>query len=122
MGTRAQVIIEYDADEYDVLSTNAHIPPDRDAPPALDTALQIAQTTVQNKPVNIKPLWNDGSAADPASLGVVVLLANWTGQDGQDYASAAAAQLDYLLNNAPRTPEGAISHREEKTQLVRYSL
>jgi len=44
------------------------------------------------------------AAADPASIGPVVLLANWTQppDSGQTYVDAAAAQLDYLLNTAPR--------------------
>lgn len=63
---------------------------------------------------------NEGSAADPASLGTVVLLANWTGQghsDGLDYAGAATDQLDYLFEDVPKTHDGAISHRTEQVQL-----
>jgi phage tail protein X len=62
---------------------------------------------------------SDGSAADPASIGVSVLLANWTGKDsGQvDYAGAAADQLNFLLYKAPQTSDGAISHRVEQVQL-----
>ena len=53
-------------------------------------------------------------------IGVAVLLANWTGQgssDGLDYAGAAQAQLDYLLEKVPRSSDGAISHRVENVQL-----
>lgn len=119
MGTRAQVIIEYDADPYDVLSTAASVPPDTTDISSLGTPLQIASSVVKAKPANQEPLVNDGSAADPASLGVVVLIANWTGQHDADYSGAAASQLDYLLNKAPRTSQGAISHRADKVQLVR---
>ena len=59
----------------------------------------------------------DGSAADPASIGVAVLLANWTKQGGQDYAGAATDQLDYLYQKVPRSNEGAISHRTADVQL-----
>ena len=59
----------------------------------------------------------DGSAADPASIGVSVLLANWTGQGGLDYAGAAKDQLDFLLLSVPRTSDGAISHRVSQVQL-----
>jgi len=117
-GTRAQVLIEYNSDAYDVLSTSSSIPPDAVAPDSLDTPLLIARTTVQNKPAGILPLTNDGSAGDPASLGVIVLIANWTGQRDADYGTAAAQQLEYLLNKAPRTSTGAISHRNDKIQLV----
>ncbi|KAH9979414.1 hypothetical protein BGW80DRAFT_1472334 [Lactifluus volemus] len=47
----------------------------------------------------------DGSAGDPASVGIAVLLANWTQQqqDNEDYARAATAQVDYLLG--PKVPK-----------------
>jgi rhamnogalacturonyl hydrolase YesR len=62
----------------------------------------------------------DGAAGDPASLGVAVLLANWTGQgagDGLDFGQAATSQLEYTLNVVPRTSDGAISHRVAQVQL-----
>ena len=62
----------------------------------------------------------DLSAADPASNGMVVLLANWTGQtnnDGLNYAGAAQDQLNYLYENVSKTPDGAISHRVDQLQL-----
>ncbi|CCO33654.1 hypothetical protein BN14_07739 [Rhizoctonia solani AG-1 IB] len=59
----------------------------------------------------------DGSAADPASNGVGVLIANWTGASGANYAQAAADQLTYLLTVTPRAPNGAISHRADEAQL-----
>ena len=61
----------------------------------------------------------DGSAADPASIGMCVLLANWTKQDaGQiDYAGAVKDQLDYLFQDVPMTSDGAISHRVSQVQL-----
>ncbi|OBZ73000.1 hypothetical protein A0H81_07148 [Grifola frondosa] len=36
---------------------------------------------------------------------------------GQDYAGAARDQLNYLLQDVPRTTDGAISHRVEQVQL-----
>ena len=52
-------------------------------------------------------------------LGVAVLLANWTRTNLSDtrLADAAKDQLDYLLNVAPQTPDGAISHRADQVQL-----
>lgn len=63
------------------------------------------------------PLMPDGSAADPASLGVCVLIANWTKAGDLDYAGAAKSQIDYLFTKVPRTSDGAISHRESQLQL-----
>lgn len=116
-GTRAQVLIEYDAPKYNVLSTKCEFPPPAVTDNSLSTPFQIAQSAVASKPANSLTLVEDGSAADPASLGPVVLLANWTGQAGADYRAAAEDQLDFLLNHAPRTSDGAISHRNDKVQL-----
>jgi len=78
--------------------------------------------------VGPQPLMSDGSAADPASIGMSVLLAYWTeqatgnengggGSGGVDYAGAAKDQLDFLLGNVRRTPDGALSHRVSELQL-----
>ncbi|KAG2013357.1 glycosyl hydrolase family 88 [Coprinopsis cinerea AmutBmut pab1-1] len=80
----------------------------------------IVNETLDRKPANSRPLFaNQGSSADPASLGTAVLLANWTRWNSDDsrYGSAAYHQLDYLLKDAPRTREGAISHRADEVQL-----
>ncbi len=68
--------------------------------------------------------WANQHTRDPASLGVSVLLANWTGQTGENYSIAAKNELNYLLNTAPKTSDGAISHRSENVQLwcVQLSL
>jgi len=52
-------------------------------------------------------------------IGPAVLVANWTRNDTSDnrFAFAAGSQLGYLLNNASRTSDGAISHRSEQVQL-----
>lgn len=75
------------------------------------------RSTSNSNAKGAQPLMQDGSAADPASIGVAVLLANWTGQSGQDYAGAAKDQLDYLLQDVPKTSDGAISHRVSEVQL-----
>jgi hypothetical protein len=52
-------------------------------------------------------------------LGSAVLLRNWTRVDLSDtrFSFAAGEQLGYLLNQAPRSPSGAISHREDEVAL-----
>ena len=116
IGTRAQVLIEYIAPEFSVMSTNCSFPLPTTAP-NLGIPLQIAQSVVAQKPKDILPLFDDGSAGDPASAGPVVLIANWTGLRDLDCAGAAEQQLDYLLNHAPRYQNGAISHRNDGIQL-----
>ncbi|KAK0501901.1 Six-hairpin glycosidase-like protein [Armillaria luteobubalina] len=96
LGTRQQTLLETEATVYSVFS-------DQSLPPTVD-----------------QPLMSDGSAADPASNGVAVLIAGWTGQgnsDGLNYTGAAKDQLDFLLNNVSRSSDGAISHRVSQTQL-----
>lgn len=125
LGTRSQALLELNANIFSVLSPQP-LPPSSTIPTNLteqmSTILGIAKSVMSNRTASNspQPLMNEGSAADPASLGTVVLLANWTGQgrsDGLDYAGAATDQLDYLLEDVPKTHDGAISHRTEQVQL-----
>ncbi|KAH8105379.1 Six-hairpin glycosidase-like protein [Cristinia sonorae] len=126
LGTMAQALIEYDTPSYSVTNGSAVPPPQSNPPTSLDEVFGVTKTVVAGRAksngdlTGAQPLIQDGSAADPASLGVAVLLANWTGRgavDGVDYAQAAEDQLSYLLNQVPRTSDGAISHRVSEVQL-----
>lgn len=128
LGTRSQAILELNATIYSVFSKTSLPPPasvQQNLVDPLSPFFAIARSTVQgraksnNYTVGPQPLIQDGSAADPASIGVSVLLANWTGQDGGqiDYGGAAKDQLDFLLQKVPRTSDGAISHRVSMVQL-----
>ena len=59
------------------------------------------------------------SSGGGTGIGTAVLLANWTCTFQADtrYSTAAAQQLDYLLNVAPRSDTGAISQRVDQVQL-----
>ena len=122
-GTRSEVILEYNASSYSVFSSS-ELPPPQQIPPNLSGALgdvfSTAQAIVANRSIsngNItgpRPFMQDSSAGDPVSIGVAVLLANWTGQsapDGLDYSGAARDQLAFLFQKVPKTGDGAISHR-----------
>ncbi|KDR72687.1 hypothetical protein GALMADRAFT_252889 [Galerina marginata CBS 339.88] len=50
----------------------------------------------------------DGAVGDPASLGVSAVL---LGKTDASFAAAAKAEALYVLNQAPKWPNGAISHR-----------
>ncbi|KAF8556640.1 hypothetical protein OG21DRAFT_1554694 [Imleria badia] len=128
-GTRSEVLLEYNASSYSVLSSSA-VPPPKQIPPDLASGLSdvfaIAHMIVANRSIsngNVtgpQPLIQDTSSGDPASIGVAVLLANWTGQgasDGLDYSGAAQDQLEFLFQNVSKTPDGAISHRMDQVQL-----
>ncbi|KAF8157098.1 hypothetical protein B0H34DRAFT_859672 [Crassisporium funariophilum] len=56
----------------------------------------------------------DGAVGDPASLGVSAVL---LGMSSKDYASAAKEEVDYILGEAPRWWNGAISHRVQYAEL-----
>ncbi|KAF8577519.1 hypothetical protein K439DRAFT_1396617 [Ramaria rubella] len=132
IGTRAQALLELNSPFYSVFS-NTTLPPPTSVPVSsalpvnLTDVISIARTTVSllNNTGMPQPLIaNDGSAGDPASIGVAVLLANWTNAaepntDGTtpDYAEAATSQLEFLLTSVPRTSDGAISHRLSEVQL-----
>ncbi|KAI0067410.1 hypothetical protein BV25DRAFT_1819734 [Artomyces pyxidatus] len=129
LGTRAQALLELDAPSFSVLTSGAPVPPptslNSSATASLSDVFSIAQKVVSGLS-NIssssgvgQPLVNgDGSAGDPASIGVAVLLANWTGVGGDDYAGAAQDQIEYLFGSSvPKTPDGAISHRVSQVQL-----
>ena len=128
LGTRSQAILELNATAYSVFSSNP-LPPPSTIPSDLTTPLApffaiarsvvLNRTVANNNTVGPQPLIPDGSAADPASIGMCVLLANWTNQDaGQiDYAGAATDQLNFLFQDVPKTVDGAISHRVSQVQL-----
>ncbi|KAG9084711.1 hypothetical protein FRC06_003934 [Ceratobasidium sp. 370] len=100
----------------------------------LKDVISISNDIVSNRPDGSLALMKDGSAADPASNGVAVLVANWTGTQtiyvkaamltlirdpfqGPDFSSAASDQLTWLLKHVPRSNKGAISHRNNAVQL-----
>ncbi|KAF8897210.1 Six-hairpin glycosidase-like protein [Infundibulicybe gibba] len=121
LGTAAEALTEYSWPSLSVFSPSAFPPPTRlNATLNASDVLSIAQRVVSSKKDNSLPLISDqGSAADPASIGPAVLLANWTRTDPLDkkYTDAAGSQLGYLLSVAPRSKEGAISHRVDQVQL-----
>ncbi|KAI0319362.1 Six-hairpin glycosidase [Amylostereum chailletii] len=120
VGTLAEALLELEHPVYAIFGNNS-------VPPVLPTnrlnvseptdVLRIANTTVSEKPSSSRVLIaGDGAVGDPASIGPAVLFANWTLSEPA-YASAATEQLEYILNDAPRAPSGAISHRADEVQL-----
>ncbi|GJE84408.1 six-hairpin glycosidase [Phanerochaete sordida] len=122
LGTAAEALTELLAPSLSVFRSAAFPPPTSVTPADGNTTamMNIAVTTVKQKPMNSMTLIDgDGAVGDPASLGVAVLLANWTRSDpaDQSFAQAARSQLAYLTTVAPRTSDGAISHRASEVQL-----
>ncbi|KAJ7283414.1 hypothetical protein C8J57DRAFT_1447551 [Mycena rebaudengoi] len=56
----------------------------------------------------------EGAVGDPASLGVSAVL---LGKTDASYFNAFADEVDYIINSAPRFPNGAISHRVTVAEL-----
>lgn len=134
LGTRAETLTELNTPSLSVLTPGASLPPPTSLNTTLNSSLStvfsIARSVVSNRSFSNKnatgaqPLISDSAAGDPASMGVAVLLANWTGLgssggDGEevDYAGAATDQLNYLFEVVPKTSDGAISHRVAQVQL-----
>ncbi|KAG8899305.1 hypothetical protein FRC01_010592 [Tulasnella sp. 417] len=123
LGTLAEAFLELDWPHLSVFGENG-VPPPRDGtgPNNLTTVLQLANYALAIRPEGIVTLFADGAVGDPPSLGVAVLLANWTkashpGMARNNYDTPLRQQMDYVINEAPRTDDGAISHRSERVQL-----
>ncbi|KAI0299736.1 Six-hairpin glycosidase [Multifurca ochricompacta] len=120
IGTLAEALTEYEWPTLGVFACGSIPPPGKLREGQAADVLSIAEKVVAEKTAGSLPLINgDGAVGDPASIGVSVLLRNWTLRNHEDtsFADAASQQLDYLLHVAPRAPNGAISHRESQVQL-----
>jgi len=128
LGARAQALIDLSAPSFSVLTSSVSLPPPSNLRANVNASLWDVYTIARNAVASLpspptngsgQPLFTgDTSAGDPASIGSAVLIANWTGLAGEDYASAATAQVEYLLGPAvPKTSDGAISHRVSELQL-----
>ncbi|VDB85602.1 unnamed protein product [Peniophora sp. CBMAI 1063] len=120
VGTLAEALLELEwpaLSVYGAASSSAHPPLISADNTTASDVFTLASSTLDNKPADSLALVaNDGAVGDPASIGPAVLLANWT-LSNATYGAAAQAQLDYLLNYAPRTDGGAISQRTDQVQL-----
>jgi hypothetical protein len=137
LGTRAQALLELSSPEFSVLTPPKSSLPFPPPPSSLNVSqnaslvdvFTIARSVISSSSSNSDDegdggeplLGGDGSAGDPASIGIAVLIANWTQQqqeDDEDYAGAATAQVEYLIGpKVPKTIDGAISHRVDQLQL-----
>ncbi|EIN10295.1 Six-hairpin glycosidase [Punctularia strigosozonata HHB-11173 SS5] len=118
LGTAAEALTEVYWPTLAVFQPTA-FPPSLNGSYNASSVLAIADTVVAEKPSESLMLIEEGAVGDPASIGNAVLLANWTRQDlsNANFSIAAGEELDYLLNQAPRTDDGAISHRNDQVQL-----
>jgi len=127
LGARAQALLELSAPSFSVLTSSVSLPPPSNLRANVNASLWDVYTIARDAVASLssppnngtgQPLFAGDTSADPASIGPAVLIANWTGLGGEDYAGAATAQVEYLLGPAvPKTSDGAISHRVPELQL-----
>ena len=128
LGTRAQALLELSTPSYSVLTPSVPLPPPQSLNYSTNETLADVFTIAYNAVAALPPPPSDGtgqplvlgdaSAGDPASIGVAVLISNWTKLGGANYAAAATAQVQYLFGSAvPKTDDGAISHVVSQLQL-----
>ena len=112
-GTKAEALLESDYPSLSVFSPTNPFPLPNPLPSGdISKIIDIAATTLRNRPdyevtaQGGKPLLEDAAAGDPPSLGVAVLMANASTNngevDGERYGDAAQEQLRYLLYDVPR--------------------
>ncbi|KAF8623005.1 hypothetical protein AX15_006597 [Amanita polypyramis BW_CC] len=112
-GTAAEALLELYDPSVSVFGDKPFPPP-----PTLTTgnckSLMYASSKIQYQSGSPQLVQGDQSAGDPASLGVSAYL---LGKTDRNMADAATAQLNYVLYNAPKFWNGAISHRVYDAEL-----
>ncbi|KAH8797627.1 hypothetical protein F5884DRAFT_815020 [Xylogone sp. PMI_703] len=110
-GTAAEALLELFDNDLSVFGPNpfpnGKIP---NADPGI-TSLAYAKPHIT---VDSQFLVPDSAVGDPASLGVSAIL---LGQSQNVYIGAAQRQADYILNQAPKFSNGAISHRPDVAEV-----
>ena len=116
IGTTAEAILELISPEKAVFSSDPF--PGGKIPYGYWSMDEALSYVFENENVRIhgEPtlVYNNYSVSDPAALGVSAVM---IGQSSQGWYKAAEAQKDYLVNDAPRYRNGAISHRVEVAEL-----
>jgi len=116
-GTAAGAIIETDDSDYSVFADN---PFKQHGFPASALRLALSAAVRQTSDGRLSQDINDaldGAALDGASSGSAVLLGTYTDPSRKAFwQHAADAELNFILNVAPRTSTGAISHRLDTMQ------
>lgn len=105
-GTASEALLELYDNELSVFGPNPF--PGGNVPSVDPTSVFALQYAKQFINVNGQVFVSDSAVGDPASLGVSAIL---IGQSDSNYIDASNRQADYILNDAPRWSNGAISQR-----------
>jgi hypothetical protein len=110
-GTTAEALLELYNNELSVFGSNpfpnGKIP---SADPGI-TSLAFARPFIST---DSQVLVANSAVGDPASLGVSAIL---LGQSNNVFINAAQRQAEYILNQAPKWSNGAISHRPDVAEI-----
>ncbi|BGP27015.1 glycosyl hydrolase, family 88 [Rhodotorula toruloides] len=127
IGTHLEAVLEFHYGSLSPFSTSpsSFASPSPSVSPFPTEVVSLVAPVVSSQPSGQLQLIQDGSSADPASVGPFVILANLTldkggnvgGKNEQQVAEAAAGQLRALLEETPRSSDGAISHRTGDVEL-----
>ncbi|KAJ7187939.1 hypothetical protein C8R46DRAFT_874772, partial [Mycena filopes] len=111
-GTATEALLEVESPLLSVFGVKPFPVPPVD--PSTIPSLAYALTKIP-LPFGIHGLSNgDGAVGDPASLGVAAVM---IGKTNASYALAVQEEIDYIIDVAPRWPNGAISHRADVAEL-----
>ncbi|CDO68725.1 hypothetical protein BN946_scf184652.g52 [Trametes cinnabarina] len=119
IGTALEALTELEWPSLSVFGGSLPPPVKLPSGTASDVIKWATKIVKAKDPKSLPLVDGDGAVGDPASIGVAVLLTNWTrtNRGDHEFSTAAGHQLTYLLDKAPRTSDGAISHRSEQVQL-----
>ena len=115
IGTAGEALLELISPEKAVFSKNPF--PGGKVPWSffkMDEALMYVHNSVRLFDDIPTLYYNNFSAADPATLGVSAVM---IGQHWPGWYDKAGTQMNFLLNDAPRYENGAISHRVDVAEL-----
>ena len=110
-GTASQALLELYDPQYAVFGEPFPVPTIR---PRQSIALSYAQKKIVIGTGANALSDGDGAVGDPASLGVSAIL---LGKTEEKYFNAATEEVEYILVEAPRWLNGAISHRVQYAEL-----
>ncbi|KAJ7045829.1 hypothetical protein C8F04DRAFT_940064, partial [Mycena alexandri] len=111
-GTAAEALLEVESPLLSVFGASPFPVPAID--PSTNPSLAYALAKIPF-PFGSHGLSNgDGAVGDPASLGVAAVM---IGKTKASYAAAAQQEINYIINLAPRWPNGAISQRADVAEL-----
>ncbi|EGG11283.1 uncharacterized protein MELLADRAFT_90740 [Melampsora larici-populina 98AG31] len=125
-GTYAEVMVQLEGDsELSVFAPNVSLPLPITPNPKLwqpKPLFKLVDSILAKRLSNATTIIEaDGAAADPASLGVPLLVLDNASKRASkkpkyDYLKIAQEQYDHLINKVPKDTNGAISQRESEVQ------